>query len=179
MKNIKITTLFLLLTSILFGQKYTTTDAGSKAGFTIKNLGIKTNGSFSGIKGNIFFDPANLAKSTFSVSVDANTVNTDNSLRDKHLRKEEYFNVAKYPTLNFVSTKVSKSTVAGTFVMYGNLTIKGVTKAVNFNFVPTTTATGYLFKGGFEINRRDFKVGGKSISMSDVLKINLEIAAVK
>ena len=179
MRGFKLTIIILFLSSIVFAQKYTATDAGSRVHFVIKNFGIKTGGDFTGLKGSIVFDPNALNTSTFNVSVNSNTVDTDNGSRDKHLRKEEYFNVEKYPLLTFVSTKITKSTSAGRFYVVGNITIKGVTKAIEFGFSAAPTAIGYSFKGEFEINRRDFGVGGSSVSMSDNLKVTLEITANK
>ena len=115
----------------------------------------------------------------FDVTVDANTIDTDNGSRDGHLRKAEYFDVATYKTLHFKSTKVVLSSVAGRFYMYGDLTIKGVTKPVEFGFGATPKNGGYVFDGEFSINRRDFGVGGSSISLSDNLTVSLSVFAKK
>lgn len=179
MRNLKIIVFFLLIAGLVNAQKYTTTDVGSKVHFVIKNFGIKTGGDFTGLKGSIVFDPNALNTSSFNVSVNSNTVDTDNGTRDKHLRKEEYFNVESFPLIRFVSTKVTKSTVAGRFYIFGKLTIKGVTKAIEFGFSATPSLTGYVFNGEFEINRRDYGVGGSSMSMSDNLKVTLIITANK
>jgi polyisoprenoid-binding protein YceI len=179
MKGIKITAFLLMMSGVMYAQKYTPADAGSKVHFVIKNFSIKTGGDFTGLKGSIVFDPNALNTSSFNVSVNSTTIDTDNGTRDKHLRKEEYFNVEKFPLITFVSTKVTNSTTAGRFYVSGNLTIKGVTKAVEFGFSATPATTGYVFKGEFEINRRDFGVGGSSVSLSDNLKVTLAIAANK
>jgi polyisoprenoid-binding protein YceI len=179
MKSIKILFAAILISNIAFAQTYTATDEGNKVHFTIKNFGIKTGGDFTGLKGTIVFYPKALTSSSINVSVDANTVNTDNSGRDKHLRKEEYFNVEKFPLLTFVSTKITESSMAGRFFVVGNLTIKGVTKSVQFGFNATPSATGYFFVGDFEINRRDFGVGGSSSVMADKLKVTLKVVAKK
>ena len=179
MKNIKILFAALLLSNTAFAQTYLATDEGSNVHFTIKNFGIKTGGDFTGLKGTIVFNPKALTTSAINVSVDANSVNTDNGARDKHLRKEEYFNVEKFPLLTFVSTKITESTTAGRFFVLGNITIKGITKAVQFGFSATPTATGYTLAGEFEINRRDFGVGGKSGVMADKLKVSLNVVAKK
>lgn len=155
----------------------TPVDAESKVHFVIKNFGIKTGGDFTGLKGNIKFAAENLANSSFDVTVDANTVDTDNDSRDEHLRQSEYFNVATYKTIQFKSTRIVNSTVAGRYYVYGDLTIKGVTKPVEFGFAVTPKNGGYLFEGGFGINRRDFGVGGSSISMSDKLTVSLSVFA--
>jgi polyisoprenoid-binding protein YceI len=179
MKSIKILFATLLISNFALAQTYLATDEGSKVHFTIKNFGIKTGGDFTGLKGTIVFNPKALATSSMNVSVDANSVNTDNGSRDKHLRKEEYFNVEKFPLLTFVSTKITESSTAGRFFIFGNLTIKGVTKAIQFGFSATPSASGYAFTGDFEINRRDFGVGGSSAVMADKLKVTLTVSAKK
>ncbi len=179
MKIIKILFAAMLFSHVAFAQNYIATDEGSKVHFTIKNFGIKVGGDFTGLKGTIVFNPKTLASSSMNVSVNATSINTDNTGRDKHLRKEEYFNVEKFPLLTFVSTKITESSTAGRFFMVGNLTIKGITKAVQFGFSATPSATGYTFAGEFDINRRDFGVGGKSAVMADKLKVSLNISAKK
>jgi polyisoprenoid-binding protein YceI len=154
-------------------------DEGSSVHFVIKNFGIKTGGDFTGLKGTIKFDPVNFGASVFDVTIDANTIDTDNSSRDGHLRKAEYFDVATYKTISFKSTRVVQSKVAGRFYVYGNLTIKNVTKPIEFGFGATPKDGGYIFDGEFTINRRDFGVGGSSISMSDNLTVSLSVLAKK
>lgn len=179
MKLLKLAAVFLLLTTSTFAQSFSTFDDGSKVHFMIKNFGIKVGGDFKGLKGTIVFNPKSLAISSFNVSVDAKTIDTDNGSRDGHLRKDEYFSVEKYPSLSFVSTKITESTAAGRYYIFGNLTIKGITKAIEFGFSAAATGTGYLFNGIFEINRRDFGVGGSSSIMADKLKVTLDINAKK
>ncbi len=171
---------FLGFINLLTAQSiYTPVDDGSSVHFVIKNFGIKTGGDFTGVKGSIKFDPVNFTSSVFDVTIEANTIDTDNSSRDGHLRKAEYFDVAKFKTIGFKSTKVIKSSVAGRFFIYGDLTIKGVTKPVEFGFGATPKDGGYVFDGEFTINRRDFGVGGNSISLSDKLTVSLKVLAKK
>lgn len=155
----------------------TPVDAESKVHFVIKNFGIKTGGDFTGLKGTIKFATENLAASSFDVTVDANTIDTDNDSRDDHLRQAEYFDVVTHKTIHFKSTRIVNSTVAGRYYVYGDLTIKGVTKPVEFGFGVTAKNGGYVFDGEFGINRRDFGVGGSSISMSDKLTVSLSVFA--
>jgi polyisoprenoid-binding protein YceI len=177
---IRLSISFFIFCSLHAGaQNYTPVDAGSAVKFTIKNFGLNVNGSFTGLQGKIIFDPANIAAASFVVSVHATTVNTGNGSRDNHLRKEEYFNVAGYPKLNFISTKVMPSGKAGSYTMEGNLTIKGVSKPVSFPFTASPKTGGYQFSGKFSINRRDFKVGSSSWVLSDELTVSLNISANK
>ena len=169
--------LFCVVTA--FGQNYTPTDAGSKVRFVIKNFGINTGGTFEGLTGSILFDPANLAGASFNVSVDAKSVDTDMEARDNHLRKEEYFDVEKYPKLSFRSTKITTTNKEGYLFMFGVITIKNISKEISFPFQQTSKDGGVLFEGEFKLNRRDFGVGGKSFSMSDELNVELSIFAKK
>lgn len=162
-----------------FSQTYTSTDAGSNVHFVIKNFAIKTGGDFKGLKGSIQFDPAKPGAGSFEVSVETNTVDTDSEMRDEHLKGNDYFNVEKYPAINLKSTKITPSSTAGRFYMFANLTIKGITKPVEFGFSATPKDNGYLFEGEFEINRLDFTVGKKSMTLQDNVKINLSVLAKK
>lgn len=175
----KKTILFIHTALISFSAlgQYKPTDQGSSLNFTIKNFGIEATGKFSGLQGDITFDPANLASANFDVSIDAASVNTDNSLRDGHLRGESYFDVKNYPRIHFVSTKVSTGK-NGLFVITGKLTIKKTTKVVSFPFSATVSNDGYVFKGRFNINRKDFDIGGTS-TISDDLDAALNISAKK
>lgn len=171
---------FSLIISVLAaGQNYIPVDQGSKVKFVIRNFGINTSGIFEGLQGAIVFDPANLAVSAFDVSVDASTVDTDINARDNHLRKEEYLDATGYPRLHFKSTRISLTNKPEYLYMFGILTIKGVAKEVKFPFKAIPKDNGFLFEGEFEINRRDFGVGGHSFSLSDELKVDLSIFARK
>jgi len=173
------TTLAISCTLLLSGQTYTAVDEGSKVKFVIKNFGINTGGTFEGLTGTITFDPASLAAASFNVSVEAKTVDTDMEARDNHLRSAEYFDVEKYPRLSFRSTKISTTNKEGYLYMYGIITIKNVSKEIKFPFKQTSKDGGILFEGAFDLNRRDFGVGGKSFSMADDLTVELSIFAKK
>lgn len=169
---------FLIYRNVIIAQATDTpVDASSKIHFVIKNFGVRTGGDFTGVKGSIKFNPASYSSAAFDVTVDAGTIDTDNSSRDEHLKKAEYFDVNTYKTIRFKSTKIVLSKNAGRFYMYGNLTIKGVTKPVEFGFSATPKSGGYAFDGEFKINRRDFGVGGSSVSLSDNLTVSLSVFA--
>jgi polyisoprenoid-binding protein YceI len=164
----------MVLTSYWGRAQYKPVDKESTLQFTVKNLGFKVNGSFTGFQGEIRFDPAHLGDALFDVTIDASTVNTDNSMRDDHLRASSYFDVKNNPKIHFVSEKVVAATKAGMGIMTGKLTIKNHTKDISFPFSAAASDAGYLFKGSFTINRRDFEVGGAStISDEVVLDISL------
>src|SRR5438105_2115298 len=64
--------------------------------FQTKNMGIGVSGTINGLQADVQFNPSNLASSTIEASVDANTINTDNSSRDDHLKGEDFFDVVHY-----------------------------------------------------------------------------------
>lgn len=179
MKKIIVAWVCLMTGIQLSAQSLAIIEPESKVGFVIKNFGLKTEGQLKGLKGSISFDPTALNNSAFTVSVNAATIDTDNKTRDKHLRKADYFDVEQFPTINFTSTKITKAAAAGSYTVVGNLSIKGTTKSITIPFVASPVGNGYLFKGEFELNRRDYKVGGNSLSLSDQLKVMLEVKAIK
>jgi len=158
-------------------QQYKPVDDKSEVKFTIKNFGINTNGSLAGLKGTIKLDPQNPGASSFEVSVDVVTINTGVDARDSHLKKEEYFNAEKYPTINFVSTNISGN--QNQYKVTGNLTIKGVTKTVSFPFTVEKQDNGLIMKGEFSIERKDFGVGGSSAVLGNSVNVNLKVYAAK
>ncbi len=171
MKKVLIMVICILPSLLLQAQTLDTQK--SKANFEVKNMKWMTvEGHFSGMKGDINFNEADLANSSFNVCVDAATVNTDNNARDKHLRNEDFFHVDKYPTICFTSTSISKTSKG--FVTKGSLTMHGVTKGVSINF----TYKNGQFVGQLNINRLDYKVGESTgtFMVSDAIK--LEIVAV-
>lgn len=174
MKSIAILFFLIFIFIKVDAQHLTPVDEGSAVKFTIKNFGFATAGTFNGLKGTILFDESNIPNASFAVSVNAASINTGNQARDKHLRKEEYFYVEKYPLINFVSSTITQ-TKPGIFSMQGKLTIKGVTKDITFPFTAIAQNNGYLFMGSFKINRRDFCVGGSSMVLADNLDVSLSV----
>lgn len=158
--------------------QYKPADQGSEVKFKISNFGIGVDGSFKGLQGSIDFDPNNIAAAHFDVSLDASTVNTDNSLRDSHLRNDGYFDVKEYPRIKLVSTKIVAAGSGGQYMFTGQLTIRNVTKEISFPFTATESGGGLSFKGSFTIKRKDFNVGGTS-TISNELTVSLTVQATK
>lgn len=143
--------------------------------FKIRNAGLNVTGRFTGLRANLIFDPADLAKSSLSASVDVTSIKTGIRKRDDDLQEEQYFNSARYKLIEMKSAKLYKKgdKYAGMF----NVTIKGVTKLVEVPFEFNRNGSNAEFKGSFNINRRDYGVGGNSMIMSDDLTVNIRINA--
>jgi polyisoprenoid-binding protein YceI len=141
--------------------------------FEIKNMGINTSGSISGLQAKVSFTPANLNSSTVEASVEVNTINTDNSSRDEHLRSEVFFDVAHYPKILLKSVAFKHkggSNYVGTFT----LTIKGKSKQVEMPFIFIDKENTGEFKGIFKINRLDFGIGSESMILSNEVTIHID-----
>ncbi|MEL7159737.1 MAG: YceI family protein [Bacteroidota bacterium] len=126
--------------------------------YAVKFSTTKAEGTFTGLTGTIVFNPADLAAAKFDVSVDAATIQTGNKTKDKHARKSSWFDVENHPRISFVST-VFQQTETG-YVVTGELTIKGKTKAVDIPFTFRETASGGLFEGSTKVKREDFGLDG-------------------
>ncbi len=112
-----------------------------------------------------------------SASVDVGTIETGIAMRNNHLKKTEYFDVATYPRISLRSVRMTRnngSNYEGTFA----LTIKGTTRTVSIPFTFLEEGGKGTFTGQFNLNRLDYKVGGKSLLMSNdvTLQINVQVA---
>lgn len=159
-------------------QNYSPVDQGSVVKFVISNLGFDADGTFKGLQGTIDFDERNLSASSFHVTVNSNTINTNNNTRDRHLKGEDYFYSSKYSQIRLVSTKIGKSTTPGYFVFFGKLTIKEITHDIVFPFTAVPEEGAYRFKAEFRIRRRDFNIGGKN-TLSNEVKVLLNVLTRK
>jgi polyisoprenoid-binding protein YceI len=177
MKTLTLALLIILPCFALMAQ-YKPVNKKSTVQFTIGNFGFDVKGSFTGIQGLINFDAANPANGNMDITVDAGTINTDNSRRDKHLKDESYFDVKNYPNIHFVSAKITTFAKTGNYIVFGKLTIKGKSKDISIPFSVTPVNDEFLFKGTFKINRKDFGVGGTS-TISNELEVTLNIQAAK
>jgi len=119
-------------------------------------------GEFSKVSGNVVLDPSDLTKSTVEVIVDATTIDTREPQRDEHLRSADFFDVANHPSITFRSKQITAAG-AGRFKVTGDLTIRGVTRAVTFDVdgptPPVKDPWGNVRAGvsaTAKINRKDF-----------------------
>ncbi len=177
MKKLLLPLLFLLYINTVSAQiKHSITK--SLVTFQIKNLGVYTNGSFSGVKGDIDFDPAHLDASSIEASVDVITINTGNDSRDDHLKSDSYFDAAKYPKMTIRSVSF-KHKSGNNFTGVFSLTIKDKTNQVELPFIYVDNGSTATFKGSLKIDRTDYGVGGSSLIMSADVNISINVEADK
>lgn len=141
---------------------YTIDSAHSSAQFKVRHMMIaNVKGEFDKVSGTVNFDPANPTGSTAEAAVEVASISTREADRDNHLKSPDFFDVAKYPTITFKSTGVSKD--GGGYKVSGDLTIRGVTKPVTLEVEHVTDEVkdpwGFMRRGASattRINRKDF-----------------------
>jgi polyisoprenoid-binding protein YceI len=136
--------------------------AHTQVGFQIRHFLTKVEGRFRDYEGRIVIDRQNPANSRVDVTIQAASIDTGNDRRDADLKSANFFEVDKYPTITFKSTKVTPNG-KDLYLVTGDLTMHGVTKAL----VVPVRHTGFLNlgkieKAGFEVtlpmNRKDFGI---------------------
>ena len=158
----------------------------SAAQFSVRHLGVSTvRGAFMKVTGSATYDPADPAKNTVDVSIDANSVDTRVQMRDNDLRSPNFLDVQKYPTITFKS-KQAKSAGPGKMQIVGDLTIHGVTKEVTLDVdgpsAPIKDPWGNQRIGASastKVNRKDFGVNGAPGGVGDDVQITIDVEMVK
>lgn len=165
--------------------------AHSNVQFAVKHMMVSTvRGQFDKVSGTVAWDGRDAAGAAVDVLVDAASVNTREAKRDAHLRSADFFDVEKFPTLVFKSTKIEPAG-QGRFRMAGNLTLRGVTRPVVFDVTGPTPAIkdpgGNLRAGASAttvINRKDFGVvwnralDGGGLVVSDDVQITIDLELI-
>lgn len=168
---------------------YSVDGAHSYVGFRVGHMGlVDVPGSFKSFDGSINLDSHKIENSTVEFTVDVGSVDTRITARDNHLKSKDFFLVEKYPQMSFKSTRVKKK--GKKYRVYGNLTIKGVTREIMIPFRiygPIKDPRGSIkmgIQGESTINRRDFNVDyGNSLPsgvavISDNVKIDVQLETV-
>ena len=167
MKKIIILLAVALLITAAFAQTTWNSDKmHSKLQFTITHLMVSdVDGEFKDFSATIVASKPDFSDAAFQLTANTASVNTGVDARDNHLKSDAFFNVAKFPTLTFTSTSITKTT-ANHYKLSGNLTLNGVTKPVSFDLWYRGTITNPMSKAddaGFKatgvIKRSDFNFG--------------------
>ena len=189
------TRLFLLLTLLLFTQpvhakpvEWSLDQAHSRVGFTARHLGLaKVRGQFAEYNATILADDTTAQLISVKATAQADSIDTDNGKRDKHLRSDEFLAAAKHPTLALQADSFKFN--GDDFVATAKVTIRGVTKKVKFKGTRLGVQVvdfgdGPRRRAAFEatgtINRKDFGLDFNAVAegiaiVSDEVQINLEL----
>jgi polyisoprenoid-binding protein YceI len=163
----------------------------STAQFTVRHFGISNvTGSFTKVSGTVVLDEKDISLSQVSASIDVSSVDTRVEMRDKDLKSPNFFDVEKYPTIEFKSKKFAGS--PGKLQVIGDLTMHGTTREVTLDIDgPTPAVTdqwGNSRRGvsaSTTINRKDFNLaynkllGTGEAVVGDTVKIQIDAELVK
>lgn len=163
----------------------------STAQFTVRHMGISNvTGNFTKVSGTVALDDKDVTRSQVNSSIDVSSVYTRVEMRDKDLRSPNFFDVEKYPTIEFKSKSIRKN--GDKLQMVGDLTIHGTTREVTLDVegpTPEVTDQSGNARRGFSatttINRRDFGLvynsllkAGEAV-VGDTIKIQIDVEIVK
>jgi polyisoprenoid-binding protein YceI len=173
------------LGTVVKADDYTIDAVHSGVSFQISHVGLAyIHGRFDDFSGNFTIDTSDPSKSAFSLSIKSESVDTNNSKRDDHLRSPDFFNVKQFPTISFTSTSVKP--IDGGYEVTGELTIHGATKPVTFSLKGGASAE--LPKGvsrtGFStsqivVKRSDFGVGKPMPILGDEVYVSISFEGTK
>jgi polyisoprenoid-binding protein YceI len=189
-------TILLILVTPLVARAQSPSDgvymldrAASTVGFTLYGSAIfkiKKDGYFKDFTGLVSYDPARPADTRVDLTVNAASIDTQNSAHDELLRSGEFFDVAHYPTIHFASESANMRP-DGTLSVTGDMTIRGITRRMTIPVTlrPTTrpgTTPGAAFESTFQIDRTEFGLNGSAsqygfhVSISKKVQIHIAIA---
>jgi|SRR5579862_2223469 len=148
---------------------------------------LKEEGRFKDVSGRVHYDPARPQDASVSITINTASLDTNNAGRDSVLRSDDFFDVARFPTMRFVSRRVQPRPDK-TLAIAGDLTIHGITKPIDViaavNGVNTVEHVGRMagFETTFHVDRTTYGVNGTKWSggrllISHDVEIHVALAA--
>jgi polyisoprenoid-binding protein YceI len=176
-----------LAVSTVRAEVYGFDKAHSNVGFTVRHILSPVRGEFKDYDGTVHFDPAKPEASKINVTIQVASVSTDNEMRDHHLQTPDFFDAAKYPTITFKSTSVTKGDSDNKYSVVGDLTMHGVTKSVTLDvdYAGSDVMMGAKIAGftaTTKIDRRDYGISfnkvldSGNLMVDNIVNITLDIA---
>lgn len=182
-------TLVLLLSPVLYAKTFEIDPHHSAVAFKIRNLFLHVDGRFTEFKGSIHYDPKDPSSWSTNATIQAASIDTRITRRDKHLRSADFFDVEKFPIMTFISTGVTDVTETGA-KLKGELTLHGVTKPVVLDLrmkgsgEDAKDKTRARFTATTKINRKDFglvwnrAVEGGGFVIGNEVTVTIEVEAI-
>ena len=191
-KRVLIALLLLALPTLSLASTWQIDPAHSEVGFRVRHMMIaNVKGAFATYSGTVVLDEKDLAKSRVEMSIETNSINTGIQKRDEHLRSGDFFDVAKFPAMTYVSRQVKKGN-DGRIDVIGDLTLRGVTREVVLSVEGPTAEIkdpwGLIRRGAMataKINRKDFglvwnqAIESGGVVVGDEVTIVLELELVR
>lgn len=141
--------------------------------YEVRFSGKYANGGFRKLQGDVVFKEDDLRMSRFDVTIDVNSIETGNKLKNKHARGAHWFDSEKYPLIHFVSSSIVKTDTG--YIACGELDLHGVKKPLNIPFRFEKAGDSALFRGRFKINRAEFGIGESKGKASDSTEVEVVV----
>jgi polyisoprenoid-binding protein YceI len=178
-----LTTLVLASVALLAGlpafAQQALVPAQSQITFVSKQMGVPVEGRFRKFDAQVAFDPAKLATSKVSFTIDTGSATLGVKESDAELPKAPWFNVPKFPQATFQSTAI-KAVGAGRYEVAGKLSIKGSSQDVTVPVTMTQNGATTMATGSFPIKRLAFKIGenewADTSMVADDVQVNFKLA---
>ncbi len=155
----------------------------SEVQFKVKHLVISTvTGAFKKFEGTMETENEDFTGADITISLDVNSIDTNQDQRDGHLKGADFFDAEKYPAITFKSTSFEKA--GDDYVLKGDLTIKDVTKPVTLNAEYGGVATDFYgnTKAGFDVtgkvNRKEFGLTWDGITEAGSVVVSDEVKLI-
>ena len=185
MKFFKLGLASIAVSTALFAGNYNVDASHTNAGFTVKHMMItNVTGKFNDVTGSFEFDEKTKTLKSLNGEIIVASIDTANEKRDEHLKADDMFDTAKFPKIIFKTTKVENDAI------YGDFTMKGVTKNIKLDLENGGVIidpwgkqrAGFSLSG--KIKRSDFGItwnkaletGG--VAVSDEVKLNIDVEGV-
>ena len=188
-----ITVLIAVSIPFAYAQSWEIDPAHASAQFSVRHMMISNvKGEFTKVTGKVVYDPKNIAGASLEAFIDTNSITTREPRRDAHLKSADFLDVAKFPTIQFKSTKFVKA--ASGLTILGDLTIHGVTKPVTLvvdgpspEIVDPRNGPKIGASATTKINRKDFgmtynalvEAGGMVVGEEVTISIDVELVKKK
>jgi polyisoprenoid-binding protein YceI len=137
-------------------ERYVIATEQSRIQFQAYSLFTDPVGEFHRFAGEIVADPENLGVSHVRLSIEAASIDTQNTKRDRHLRSEGFFFVAQYPEITFESTAIRRNDAG--YLVQGDLSMRGVTKRIEIPVSVERQQGTITVRGSVRLNRQEFKI---------------------
>ena len=165
-------------------ENYVIDDNHSSVSFKIDHLGLSwIHGRFNEVSGNFTVDKDEPSKSSFALTIKAESIDTGNTKRDQHLRSPDFFNVKQFPLLSFKSTSVKA--VKDGYEVTGDFTLHGQTQSITFTLMGGKKAefpkgvqrTGYSTE--LALKRSDFGINKFAGALGEEVQIAVSFEGAK
>ncbi len=189
MKKVLVFVALVLTATVARAQGWGIDATHSNVVFTVDHMVVsEVQGSFKLFDGKLNFSKPDMSDASIEFSIDINSINTDNDMRDKHLKSDDFFNAEKFPKATFKSKSITKVN-DNTYKLVGYLTIRDITKEVHMDLKyggEIKSPYGKMvrgFKGEFSVDRFEYnlkwskltELGGAVVGKDVKIRFNVEM----